>query len=122
MPWRVEKRIFWSGDNVGNARTPERTCVHIDIRPAGFRHHEAEALLFVEELDVAVAHRARGLARAAKSAAESTPVAAETAAVAEAAPVAAEAATAASAAEPARRLGSAVEVSTLCTVVTCIPR
>src|SRR5262249_48502828 len=37
--------------------------MHVDIGAARSRHHEAKALLLVEELDVAVAHRSGRLAR-----------------------------------------------------------
>src|ERR1700761_1669919 len=39
-----------------HARAPERTSMQIDVAVAAIRHHKAEALLVVEELDLAFDH------------------------------------------------------------------
>lgn len=58
-----------------DAGPPERAGVHVDVPAAIIRHHEAEALLVVEKLDLAFCHRTAGSCiPVAKSAAE--PVAA----------------------------------------------
>src|SRR6185503_4139566 len=40
-----------------HARTSERAGMNVDVGPARFRDHEAEAFLLIEELHVPIAHR-----------------------------------------------------------------
>ena len=71
------------GHQRGNARSPERAGMHINICAARLRNDESKALLLIEKFDVAVAHRAGALARsplrprsaAAKSSAAESPAA-----------------------------------------------
>src|ERR1700731_3126416 len=58
------------------ARTPESTCMDVNIRAAIFRHHKAETLLIIEEFDFALDHRAGrpGIARRGKAIPATEPI------------------------------------------------